>query len=81
MATAEQVTRVPSRAGGTDHEYSCIHEQIGPHTVVPFKRTLIGDCHKYLIPFYGPQRRRNQFALISSWCAANSHLFHQLVSI
>ena len=39
MATAEEAG--PSRAGGTDHEYSCIHELIGPHTVVPFKRLLV----------------------------------------
>ena len=39
MPTAEEAG--PSRADGTDHEYSCMHEPIVPHTVVPFKRTLL----------------------------------------
>ena len=38
MATAEEAE--PSRAGGTDHEYSCIHEPVCPRTVVPFKQRL-----------------------------------------
>ena len=39
MPTAEEAG--PSRADGTDHEYSCIHQPIVPHTVVPFKQMLI----------------------------------------
>ena len=39
MATAEEVG--PSRAGSTDHEYSWIHEPVGPHIVVPFKQRLV----------------------------------------
>ena len=30
-----------NRAGDTDHEHSCIHEPIGQHTVVPFKKALL----------------------------------------
>ena len=39
MPTVEEAG--PSRAGGTDHEYLHIHEQIGLHTVVPFKQALM----------------------------------------
>ena len=38
-ATGEEAEQ--SRAGCTDHEYSCIHEPIGQHTVVPFKQALV----------------------------------------
>ena len=39
MATSGEAE--PSRAGGTNYEYSCIHEPIGLPTVVPFKRSLV----------------------------------------
>ena len=34
------------KAGGTDREYSSIHEPVGPHTVVPFKQALLSDFGK-----------------------------------
>ena len=37
-ATAEEAG--PRRAGGTEHEYSCIHEPVGLRTVVLFKQRL-----------------------------------------
>ena len=43
MATAGEVG--PNRAGGTDHEYSCIHKPVGLHTIVPFKQRLIRQCY------------------------------------
>ena len=35
----------PSRSAGPNYEYSCIHEPIVPHIVVPFKPMLLPHGH------------------------------------